>query len=264
MPNFELEKLEKKLKTIKINNDILDLSGFLNLPSKRLRPKVIFLILKMFGLPILEEHINLALAVEILHGATLIHDDIIDDATVRRGEIAINKKYGSKPAVLGGDYLLSLALLELSKLNNAEVLNIFSKNIQKMVGSEIKQLFERGKIPSFEEYLNKNINKTALLFLSGVQSALVISNYNEHKKEIEDFTIGFGLAFQILNDLKSNEDKKNKIYTIKDIFNESDNISNCDIIVKEFLNELIKKTNRNLDFTDNKYKRELCELIHKL
>ena len=264
MINSELKKLEEKLKTTYIKDDKLNLINFLNLPSKRLRPKVIFLILKMLNLPILQEHIDLAYAVEVLHGATLIHDDIIDDATLRRGETTTYKKFGSKPAVLGGDYLLSIALLELSKLNNPKIIEIFSKNIQKMVESETNQYFKRGYVPTFDEYLSKNINKTALLFLSGVQSALLISNYNEHNKELENFTLSFGLAFQILNDLKSTEDKENKIYTIKDILNKDNNLIDCDNIIKEFLNELIKKTNRNLDFVDNEYKVELTNILENL
>ncbi len=264
MLTFELEQLEHKIKDTKIEEDKLHLIDFLNLPSKRLRPKLIFLILKMLNLEIKKEHINLAYAVEILHSATLIHDDIIDDASLRRGKITTVKEFGAKSAVLGGDYLLSVALFELSKLNNQKIIEIFSKNTQKMIESEITQLFERGKIPTLDEYLEKNINKTALLFLSGVQSALLISNYEEHKKEIEDFTLSFGLAFQILNDLKSNEDKENGIYTLKDILCKTNNISDCDIIVKDFVDELIKKTNKNLDFTDNVYKKELCEILYKL
>ncbi|MBE7706048.1 MAG: hypothetical protein E7Z91_02230 [Cyanobacteria bacterium SIG30] len=266
MPLENIKELEYNLKNIIKDYDALGLADFLCLPSKRLRPLIIFLVLRMLDLQITEKHKKLALAVELLHSATLIHDDILDDAILRRGQKTLNKKFNSKLAVLGGDYLLSLALNEIAQIENPKVLEIFSDNIKAMVSSEIDQYFARGELINLEEYLKKNINKTALLFLSGVKSALVISNYDNHLTEIENFVLNFGLAFQIINDLNSIEDDKNEIYTICNILGGTKNKPDCDIIkmANEFVLEIIKKANSNLNFVDNKYKKELCEILLKL
>jgi geranylgeranyl pyrophosphate synthase len=142
-----------------------------------------------------------------------------------------------------------------------------------MCRGEIDQYFQKNKVPNLDEYLEKSKNKTALLFLCAVKSALLISNYKEHAKEIEDFAMQFGLAFQILNDLNSKEDVKNGIYTLPYVLACVQKNADCDIMelddkyireAKEFLDNIILGANQKLMFADNNYKKTLTEIFKNL
>ncbi len=272
----ELKQLEDDLLSVLENNKnqlFEDLKSFVFARSKRLRPKIMFLILKMLNLEITQNHQKLALAVELVHNATLIHDDIIDEAQIRRGKDTFHTKFGAKEATLAGDFLLSLAFENLAQINSTGVIEIFAQNIKNMCRGEIDQYFQKNKVPSLDEYLEKSKNKTALLFLCAVKSALLISNYKKHAKEIEEFALNFGLAFQILNDLNSKEDVKNGIYTLPYVLACMQKKSGCDIIeldskyiteAKNFLDNIILHANQKLMFADNNYKKTLVEIFKNL
>lgn len=266
--NLDLAEILKK------NGNVIssDLEMFLLEGGKRIRPRIVFLVLKMLNLEITPNHQKLCLALELLHSATLLHDDVIDKAILRRERETINYKYNDKTSTLLGDFVLSLALKELSKINNPKIIEIFSDNILSMTKGELDQQFQKNKIPTLDDYIEKTKNKTALLFLAGVKSALLISNYSEHIKEIEDFIINFGISFQINNDLKSKEDRENGVYTLPYILFKQEN-KTCDIIdcdkkyfekSKEFLSGLVNKTKGYLDFINNDYQHEILTITEKL
>lgn len=270
----EMERFEKELEALVLDNrnelckDILE---FLKAPSKRIRPVLMFLTLKALAAEISDEHYKVALATELLHSATLIHDDIIDCASERRKKECLHKKFDTKLAVIAGDYFLSLALKTLAELEQPHIFKIFSGNVLKICSGEISQYFKRYKVPSIEEYLEKSKNKTALLFLCAVKSALTVSE--TESPMLEEFALNFGTAFQIANDLKSDTDSDNGIYTLPYVLyfqnNPAYDIMNLDVnsyteaksLARSFLNEFIDGIMRDISSPDNKALMALCESL---
>jgi geranylgeranyl pyrophosphate synthase len=263
-----------------------DIKTFVFAKSKKLRPKLIFLLTKALGENITEKIYNIAICTELLHNSTLIHDDIVDNAQIRRGNISLNQKLGNNLSVLAGDYLLSLSMQFLAKCQNIECLNIFANSLKHMCEGEIKQHFDLGQIPTIEEYIEKSKNKTAELFKASLISASLL--LNKEKKLAEEFAENFGIAFQIRDDLlniletdiskPTLSDIHNKIYTAPVIFLEK-NIENLSTeeIIKELKTEKIEQKTIELikeyatkaiasldDIKDNQYKEELITLSKNL
>ena len=285
----ELNKFEKILsetlsdKYSEISNDIND---FVFSKSKKLRPKIIFLYAKMLELEINQEILNLAISTELIHNSTLIHDDIIDEAKMRRGKQSLNIKLGNNLSVLAGDFLLALSMKFLTKCNNIECFNVFANSLSLMCEGEINQHFTLGIVPTMEEYIEKSKKKTAELFKSSLVSLCKITNQNE--KTAEEFAINFGIAFQIRDDLinilqtdltkPSLSDIHNKIYTAPVILlNEKiENLSTEEIVNKLNNNEIKTKTYNLIkeyadkaiaslsSIKDNQYKQELINLSKNL
>lgn len=290
----ELDTLNKYLKynisdkTNQISDNICD---FIFSKSKRLRPKLIFLFAKTLNINISDKIYHLACCSELLHNSTLIHDDIIDNAELRRGKQSLNKKLGNNLSVLAGDFILSSAMLHLSECNNIECFNTFSNSLKLMCEGEINQHFTLNKIPTINEYIQKSKNKTAELFNASLSSLCIIENV-QNIKEISDFAINFGIAFQIKDDLENIlqtdntkpqlSDIHNGIYSAPVIFlQERVNIEQLSkdkiielISTKEIkqktinlIEEYAKKAIASIEFIkDNQYKREiiaLCEDLYK-
>ena len=180
------------------NDTNLDLAGLVTLNAKRLRPVLGILFIKACDLEITKEQFKILAATEILHNATLVHDDIIDKADFRRDTKTLNKKYDNNLAVLAGDFLLSIAMKLLLKANSLEVLSIYCNTIREMCTGEINQYFSKFKMPTIEEYIKKTTQKTALLFESELESIMLNTNFREQAK---DFALNFGIAFQIRDDI---------------------------------------------------------------
>ena len=135
----------------RLNNEI---GEFLFSKSKRLRPVVMFLIKDFFNVKGAEADkkiAQLAAALELLHSATLIHDDIIDCAKTRRGLETFDYRFNSKMAVIAGDYLLALSLKLLSKLNSTKVFEYFSDNTLTICNGEINQFFDKNRIITIDK-----------------------------------------------------------------------------------------------------------------
>ena len=160
--NYEIKSLLSKNNT-ELNEDM---SSFLFSKSKRLRPLILFLTKDALNAPDNDNIVKLAAALELLHSATLLHDDIIDDAKLRRLKPTINHRYNSKMAVLSGDYLLSLSLKLLCDIGLPEIFCYFSENTLNICRGEINQFFNREKLVTIEEYLEKSKNKTSSLFMA--------------------------------------------------------------------------------------------------
>lgn len=225
-----------------------EISEFIFAPSKRLRPRLIFACQNALGAEITQAHIDLAVAIEVLHSATLVHDDIIDKSLKRRGLETFYKKYGERMSVILGDYLFSLSIKSLCKTNNIKIFEIFSQSLEEICNGEIEQYFLQGKIPTFEQYIKKTTQKTALLFVCAIKCALELSGIKN--PNIENFALNFGIAFQIKNDIddyeNSKADYKNDIYTLPDIFH-AKYPNDCDIINKcnETKMEFIERARKN-------------------
>ena len=283
--NYEIKSLLSKNNT-ELNEDM---SSFLFSKSKRLRPLILFLTKDALNAPDNDNIVKLAAALELLHSATLLHDDIIDDAKLRRLKPTINHRYNSKMAVLSGDYLLSLSLKLLCDIGLPEIFCYFSENTLNICRGEINQFFNREKLVTIEEYLEKSKNKTSSLFMAGAKSLIYLINEKMQKitdniqKAFLDYILSFSLAFQIYDDIenfqnenteKISSDAENGIYTLPYLYISQQNHS-CDIInfkneklnkelyndalnfSKEYLNKTLDKAKNSLKITRNIYKTEL-------
>src|SRR5574344_1429701 len=166
--NGEIEIIKKNIiKNIGVkgplNTEILEL---LNAKSKHIRSVMPIIYLKSKNLQITKAHIELLSAVELIHSASLIHDDVIDEGKVRRNIETLNSKFSSKLAVITGAYLLSKALQIINNLKSFEIIKSFAKTLEDMCNGEISQYFNRFKITTIDEYIEKSQNKTAELFVT--------------------------------------------------------------------------------------------------
>jgi len=198
--------LEKKLITnLAGNNAIIEkIMGYIiHAGGKRLRPAVSFLFAKALNNGCLSSsHFSLGQALEMIHTATLMHDDVIDEAETRRGLLTVGKKWGDKTAIISGDYLLARSLMQLAGLKNNSVVKIFATAMNDVCEGEIQQNSQNGLI-SFDEYIEKSKRKTAALFAAGTQSAAVLTpNVNNLTvKAAGEYALNFGIAFQIVDDV---------------------------------------------------------------
>lgn len=179
-----------------------ELNNYLQNGSKQLRSCLIFLFSKALFGECTTQTIKLAAAVELIHNATLVHDDIIDEADIRRGKTALHKKYGNKLAIISGDFLLSLAINLLNSLNNLNIIDNFSVCLNALCRGEIEQYFSQKTTPSIEQYLKKSEFKTASLFIAGLKSLSTLNN-DKFNSQMLAFAKHFGTAFQISDDLKN-------------------------------------------------------------
>lgn len=176
--------------------------------GKKLRPMLIFLVAhataQKGGLTELTpQHRRLAEITEMIHTASLVHDDVLDECDLRRGKATVNSKYGTRLAVLAGDYLFAQSSWFLANLDNLEVIKLISQVIADFANGEISQaanLFDCDV--TLEQYMDKSFFKTASLIAASCRSAAVFSGMSEEVKE-DMFNYGkhLGLAFQVVDDI---------------------------------------------------------------
>lgn len=197
-----LQKFEKSLKKEFLLDDILInkiANHILFSGGKRLRPSLVFLFASFDKVK--EEHYLLAEAVELIHNATLLHDDIVDSSNIRHSQKTAHLVWDTKTAILAGDFLLSLALDKLQIIANPRILSIFTKSLQEICKGEIEEFSIPEKI-NLDCYLNRIYRKTAILFAISCESALILSNFSEDFIS-NGFEYGknLGMAFQIFDDI---------------------------------------------------------------
>jgi len=234
-----------------------ELIRFINGSDKRIRSTVAILYLKMYGAEITDDIITVLVSGELIHNASLLHDDVIDDADTRRGLPAIAKTYSPEISILLGDLLLSEAGRKLRKLDNKIISGVFDDCTRKMAEAEITQFVHRGKIPQTDKYIEICKGKTASLFEAMLKSAAVLSGLNE--ENAGQFANNFGILFQLKNDFdetSAKADEKNKIYTLKNILG----IEKAAIFTDNYLRELKKQL---ANAPDNIYKKKLEALSEK-
>ncbi len=146
--------------------------------------------------------INLAACVELIHAATLMHDDVIDNGSIRRGKKTLNKIWNNKSSVLLGDYLLSRCFEMMVDDGNIEVLKLLSSTSSKIAQGEILQLQHLGEVDMLEEtYLKIISSKTAELFAAATKVGAILSDMkNKEKEALEFYGRNLGLTFQIADD----------------------------------------------------------------
>jgi len=146
--------------------------------------------------------INLAACVEPIHGATLMHDDVIDNSDIRRGKKTTNLIWGNQSSILAGDYLLSRCFQMIVEDGNLEVLKLLSSTSAKIAQGEILQLQHKNEIDMLEEtYLKIISSKTAVLFSAATKVGAILSEKsNKEKEALEFYGKNLGITFQIADD----------------------------------------------------------------
>ena len=170
--------------------------------GKRLRPLLLVLSAKLCGYH--DDYAKtVSTALEYLHAATLLHDDIVDDAVLRRGKTVAHSVYGNAITVLVGDFLLARALAICADSDKIRVIHIISNLTENMSTGEVHQLMRKGDVSLTEdEYLEVIRRKTAVLFQAACIISAVISDAPKEKEEaLASFGYNLGLAFQMVDDL---------------------------------------------------------------
>ena len=170
--------------------------------GKRLRALLTLGAAKLCGYSKGSRDINLAACVELIHSATLMHDDVIDEGIVRRGKATLNKVWDNQSSVLIGDYLLSRCFEMMVEDGNLEVLKLLSSTSSKIAQGEVLQLQHKGEVDMLEETYLKIISaKTAELFAAARKVGAILSNVDvKEKKALEFYGRNLGLTFQIADD----------------------------------------------------------------
>ncbi len=195
------ERIKLKL-TSKVNLVQKMTAYHLDTGGKRLRALLTLGSAKMCGYSKGTRDINLAACVELIHAATLMHDDVIDNGSVRRGKKTLNKIWNNHSSVLVGDYLLSRCFEMMVEDKNLEILQLLSSTSSKIAQGEILQLQHKGEVDMLEETYLKIISaKTAELFAAATKVGAILSDSETKEKEaLEFYGRNLGLTFQIADD----------------------------------------------------------------
>ena len=177
--------------------------------GKRMRPLLILLIAKNYG-GVNDVTLRSAVGLELLHTASLVHDDVVDESKERRGQPSVNAVYNNKVAVLVGDYVLSTALLNISYTNNSDILRSIAELGRNLSNGEILQLSNIQNTEFSEDiYYDVIKMKTAALFESCCEVGTLSVNANERQIELaKEFGRNLGIIFQIRDDIFDYYDSK--------------------------------------------------------
>ena len=195
------EKISSKLTSkVELINNMADYH--LKTGGKRLRALLTLESAKLCGYRKGGRDINLAACVELIHAATLMHDDVIDNAEIRRGKKTLNTIWGNQSSILVGDYLLSRCFEMMVEDGNLEVLRLLSSTSSEIAQGEILQLQHKGEIDMLEEtYLKIISSKTASLFAAATKVGAILADRNlKYKEALEFYGKNLGLTFQIADD----------------------------------------------------------------
>jgi len=201
----ELEQVERKLRQAarveyeplaRIVEELIASGG------KRLRPALVILASSFYPAD-REKVTSVAAAVELLHTATLVHDDMIDNSLVRRGHPTLNATLSSTATVLTGDFLFARSSVLAAESQNVRVMSIFAETLATICNGELRQVFsDRYRRPSRAEYEYRIYAKTASLFAAATEAGAVLSGAPEEQVQaLRRYGQGLGMAFQIMDDV---------------------------------------------------------------
>lgn len=215
------EHLRKQL-----NSDVVLINQIaeyiINNGGKRLRPMLMLLITKAFDYNG-DQNINLAAVIELIHTATLLHDDVVDESEMRRGEKTSHEIWGNSASVLVGDFLYSKSFQMMVEANKMQIMAILSGATNKIAEGEVQQLLNVGNLDLSEmAYYQIIANKTAKLFEATCQLAAVITDQNQATQiAMKEYGMLLGMAFQIADDILDYTADDNEIgKNLGDDFNE--------------------------------------------
>ncbi len=187
------------------------LTVILSSGGKRIRPTIILLVGSMLNASN-ELIIPMAAAIELLHTATLVHDDLIDGSILRRGIPTLNSKWSPAATVLTGDFVFASAADMANRTKSIEVMGIFSRTLMTIVNGEVNQLFSSRCSTDIEDYYRRIYAKTASLFETSTHCAAIISGVEDRQVELlRKFGYELGMAFQVLDDILDYSGNENTI-----------------------------------------------------
>ena len=238
--------------------------------GKRIRPLLTLASAKLCGYKGGSRDVNLAACIELIHNATLLHDDVIDNSNLRRGIKTANSVWGNQSSILVGDYLFSRCFEMMVEDGSQEILKLLSSTSSRIAQGEVLQLEHKGEVDLLEEtYFNIINMKTAALFAAASKVGACLGNKSKKEKDaLESYGKNLGLAFQIADDALD-------YFSSKTIFGKEigkdfyEGKTTLPLIIifqrgndeeRNFLKEIFKKKKRNEDdFSEtlaliNKYK----------
>lgn len=214
----ELDSLADHVKkAVENENSVLSMAAshfFMKRQGKSFRPTIVALLGRALSgdsldeylqSPLQKKHLQLGQIAEMIHVASLIHDDVLDDADVRRGGAAVHTMFSTKVAVLAGDFLLARASVLLARLQHTQVVEIMASALDSLVQGELMQArANQQELSDMNHYLRKTYYKTSSLICNSCKSVALLSNYAESDpvtKAAEEFGYHLGMTFQIIDDV---------------------------------------------------------------
>ncbi len=204
----DLRRVEAKLReTPQLNEVEFDLVSkaidhLFSSGGKRIRPSLALLTGRLYPAD-LDKIVSLAAAVEMLHTATLVHDDVVDGSLLRRGNPTLNAKWSPGATILTGDYVFARAADLAAQTDNVRVMQIFARTLMTIVSGELRQQFsDNEQRQTREDYFKRIYAKTASMFeLATEASGVLIGAREDEIKVLKDFGHDLGIAFQIMDDV---------------------------------------------------------------
>jgi geranylgeranyl pyrophosphate synthase len=210
----DLERVEQRLRRPMLAEHpelMVVLDHLLGSGGKRLRPALALLAGRFYAADT-DKVISLAASVEMLHTATLVHDDLVDGALLRRGNATLNASWSPGATVLAGDYFFARAAALAAETGHVRVMEIFANTLMVICSGELRQIFDRGGVPplttqddgqlAMERYDQRIEAKTASLFAAATEAAAVLSRASEAEiAALRDYGRLFGMGFQIIDDV---------------------------------------------------------------
>lgn len=207
----DMKNLYDEIKTqLAVSSDLKEICDYyFDGKGKAFRPMVVILMGKACNLhhgksrELLKSQHSVGMIVEMIHTASLVHDDVIDGSETRRGKITVNKIWGERKAILAGDFVLSSASMALARLGNTTVVSIFTRAIEDLVRGEFMQLGSKEtENERFVHYLEKTFKKTASLIANSCKAVSILGNCNSEVQEIAyQYGRNLGIAFQLVDDM---------------------------------------------------------------
>lgn len=247
----------------------------LNLPvgseniGKMIRSRIGLYFLKALDIDVDDTFVKFLTVVELIHNASLLHDDVIDNGDERRNSPALNKVYGEKTSVLYGNITLVNAMSILLDIGDLELITEMNNCVKKMCYGELMQQKHLNKIPTINEYIKKTRLKTASLFRYMMSGLSILLN-GQYRTEFESFGDNYGIGFQISNDLadysggaEHSSDIKNGIFTAPVIYAKSIKTDTVAIDkTNDLMDNYLKRARGVLDFlNESEYKTALIGVI---
>lgn len=180
-----------------ISHHLIDSGG------KRLRPMLTLLCGRALTTEPTEELALFATIIEFIHAATLLHDDVVDESLLRRGQNTANQQWGNQTAVLVGDFLYSRAFQMMARLHNMPIMNLMADTTNKIATGEVQQLIDCHDSNLTEQnYLTVIEAKTAVLFSAACRGAAILCSTDESTQHrLAEFGLNLGLAYQLIDDI---------------------------------------------------------------
>jgi len=200
MEQLEQELIEQLRSRVPVAFDIG--AHLMNSGGKRIRPQLAIIAARMGGYTGIDA-VKLSGAIECIHTATLLHDDVVDEADTRRGNPAANTVWSNEMCVLGGDFILAKAFSALTSIRNLRILEIVSRATERLSEGELFQMMNIGNMSLTEgQYIQVVTDKTAVLMEAACRGGAILGGFaGEQEEALAQFGFNLGIAFQMTDDV---------------------------------------------------------------